>query len=294
MDGSTAGKFIAIHGHLVVVGKSPDGDSMRFVPDQPELLKRLAHSGRLRPSADGSVQLRFEAIDAPETHYEARAQSLGDAARTRLLSLAGFRDVVFNSNQIVKSANPASVPAVIAAKMVEANGRPVAYVWAGDHLPAAQDGEVMALPAPTLASSLGAQMLEAGLAYLTLYTSTPAPHRRLFREVAQRATRDHLGVWTTDATASFDLVDQSSVGVGGQLILPKLFRRCTDYLRARTQGFTGTLPEWIASTATAGPVNEDDAVWDGATPTHLADLIQQTGDHVQFTADLLNLVFVEK
>ncbi|HSX02979.1 MAG TPA: thermonuclease family protein [Candidatus Saccharimonadia bacterium] len=294
MDESTASNFIAIHGRLVILHKSPDGDSIRFVPDQSALLERLAHSERLRPSPDGSVQLRFEAIDAPETHYENRAQPLGDEARAWLLELAGFSDVVFNPNQIVMSATPASVPAVIAARMVEANGRPVAYVWVGDHLPAGQDGDTVALPAALLRTSLGAQMLEAGLAYLTLYTSTPAVHRRVFRAIAQQAKHDQLGVWAADATANFELVDQSSIGPSGQLVLPKLFRRCTDYLRARGQGFTGSLPDWISSTTTAGSTDENDAVWAGATLTHLADIVQQTGSRIQLTDDLLSLVFVEK
>ena len=44
-----------------------------------------------------------------------------------------------------------------------------------------------------------------------------------------------LGIWPLDKTTSgFALSSQDSIGPNGTLILPKLFRRCTDYLRSRT------------------------------------------------------------
>jgi hypothetical protein len=56
---------------------------------------------------------------------------------------------------------------------------------------------------------------------------------------------------------------RASIGPEGQLILPKLFRRATDYLGAVAGGF-------------------------------LSDLLVQANDTVRFQADLLDVVFVEK
>ena len=39
--------YLAIHGRLVVVGKEPDGDSVRFVADQPEHYAQLKNGYHL-------------------------------------------------------------------------------------------------------------------------------------------------------------------------------------------------------------------------------------------------------
>ena len=72
--------MLSLRGELVVVGKSPDGDSIRFIPRSPALLRSLAGGGRVDPSADGSVQLRLDGIDAPELHYNGLAQPLAEPA----------------------------------------------------------------------------------------------------------------------------------------------------------------------------------------------------------------------
>ena len=53
-----------LRGRYVVIGKAPDGDSMRFIPDSPDELPLLSSADRIRISGDGSVQLRFEGVDA--------------------------------------------------------------------------------------------------------------------------------------------------------------------------------------------------------------------------------------
>jgi len=71
------------------------------------------------------------------------------------------------------------------------------------------------------------------MAYLTLYTSTPATHGRALRAVAGEAREEDRGVWAADETDEFRLADQGSISPpDGALVLPKLFRRCTDYLKA--------------------------------------------------------------
>lgn len=163
-------QFIALTGKIIIIGKSPDGDSLRFVPDTPEHFSKLAFSYRLRVSPDGSSQLRFEAIDTPETHYEYLAQPLGDAARDALLRLAGFSHITFNKETVL-TATPVSVPATIVSRMVEVNGRPVAYVFLGVD-PGLNDGLPVPQLEPFLPRSLNAAMLANGMAYPTFYTST--------------------------------------------------------------------------------------------------------------------------
>ena len=286
-----------LKGKLTIVGKSPDGDSIRFVPAKPELIDDLYRGDRARPSrVDGSFQLRLEGIDSPETHYGKDAQPQGEPARDWLLEQAGFTNVVFDQNSTVQSAEPATRPATILTKGVDPNGRPIAYLLAGDDGADLRDGAWSELEPALLDRTLNARSLAAGLSYLTLYTSTPAAHRTRLRRIAGQARDAGKGVWAVDETAMFKLADQASISPpNGALILPKLFRRCTDYLKDRADGFRGTLPDWLVSVSGSGTRSENDQVLvGGRSEVPLSSLVKQLNDSISFTADLLDIVFVEK
>lgn len=280
---------LCLRGELVVIGKQPDGDSIRFVPDTPTLLARLDHAGRARRSSDGSLQLRVEGIDAPETHYNTLAQPLGDPARDRLLALCGFTDVQHGTGaqaQTVTDATPPRIAAAILSHTVDADGRPVSFLLVGALPP---DGADVPIAPALLRRTLNARLLADGSAYLTLYASLDKPLRAGLRAIAARAHDGGLGVWPRDASAGFTLTTQASIGPDGALILPKLFRRCSDYLRTRTPG--ETLPDWLR----ARPDTEDDELSVAGGPlVRLSDLIEQRGDEIAFTAPLLDLVFQER
>ena len=285
-----------LRGELVVVGKSPDGDSIRFVPERPALLRDLQRGDRVRITrADGSVQLRLEGIDAPETHYGGDAQPRGTEARDWLLEQAGFADVVFDQAGSVQSATPATRPATALSKGIDPNGRPIAYLLVDDGADL-RDGAWTHVDRALLDRTLNARSLAFGLSYLTLYTSTPAPHRERLRAIASDAREAGKGVWAADESELFQLVSQASISPpNGVLILPKLFRRCTDYLKARAEGFSGTLPDWLVSVSATGSRPEDDRVLIcGRTEVLLSQVVKQLNDRISFTADLLDVVFVEK
>lgn len=290
--------FLCIHGELVIVGYEPDGDSVRFIADDVTRYGQLKRADRIRPSQrDRSVQLRFEGVDAPELHYGTDAQPLGDTARDALLAWIGFTAIEYDqkSKTRVRSATPTSVRAAILAQMAEVNGRPVAYVLVetAGNLPA--DGTWVNVDEALLDQTLNARLLSEGQAYYTVYTSTPVNHRHHFQALADDARTKELGVWGQDSTADWVLADQASIGPDGQLILPKLFRRCTDYLKAVAKGFTGNLGDWlIASSATPTRDENDRVLLRNTTEVHLSDLIQQRNQHIAFQADLLELTFVEK
>ena len=132
------------------------------------------------------------------------------------------------------------------------------------------------------------------MAYYTVYTSTPFVHRQLLREAAAAARNAGQGVWQGDTTSDFVLEDQPSISPTGQLILPKLFRRCTDYLKDIAAGFQGNLSDWLIWVS-KGSRNENDLVVVNETiELHLSDLLAQRNRHVVFQADLLDITFLEK
>ncbi len=275
-------RLLCLRGELVVVGKSPDGDSIRFRPSSPALVRTLENGERARASSDGTFQLRLDGIDAPETHYNGHAQPHGEPARDALLDWCRFGDVRWVGGE-VSSAEPETIPSAILAKLVDLNGRPVVFLLRDDLPPDGEDAEV------PLGATANAALLEPGAAYVTLYSSTDPELRDELRELGRRARSGGLGVWPDDDSGGFALASQDSIGPGGSLILPKLFRRCTDYLRSRTA--QETLPEWMGR---MGDAQDDLVSVAGAAPVRLRTLISQAGDRIALDADPLDLVFSEK
>lgn len=292
--------FLCIPGEFVVIGKEPDGDSVRFKADNPDLFKRLHNAHRIlqKISRDGTVQLRFEAIDAPELHYGSAAQPLGKEARDTVLDIMGFTNVQYdNPDQTrVSSATPETVRGMILSKSGEANGRPVSYVFLEADTKGFQAGHWTHLDAARLAKTVNVRMLESGLAYLTLYTSTPYEHREVLREITKGVRESGKGVWEVDKTNDYVLESQADLAPGpdGQLILPKLFRRSTDYLKAVAKGFSGGLKDWLLKNTDGTRPENDRLLINESTEVSLSDVILQENRHVIFQPDLLDVTFVEK
>jgi endonuclease YncB( thermonuclease family) len=289
---TVAGAFRFIKGAFKIIGKEPDGDSVRFIPDNPQFVRELKNSSRVKFSSDGSVQLRFEAIDAPELHFGQEAQPLGAESRDALLKLMGFSGIQYTSAGLqVSASNPDRVRGAILSTAAEANGRPVSYVLLERDAAGLKDGSSMGVDANILRRTMNFKMLENGLAYLTVYTTTPESHRVFLRGVSAAARQAKKGVWAVDKTSDFSLDNQDSIGERGQLILPKLFRRATSYVQDRAKGkFNGSLPQWV-ETSVQRSQSQNDAVSVGGSGKRLSDLIRQQGRRVQFRADVLDLVF---
>lgn len=67
-----------IAGMFTIRGAQPDGDSIRFTPDEPTQWDLITGPNRVKRNSTGAAQLRLDAIDALETHYGApRTHQLG-------------------------------------------------------------------------------------------------------------------------------------------------------------------------------------------------------------------------
>lgn len=289
--------YRVIRGEFVVLGKKPDGDSVRFLAANPDNYQGLQRADRIDPSTvDGSVQLRFEGVDAPETHYGSAAQPLGDAARDALLAWMGFASLQYsatNPGEVV-AATPTTIPAAILSKAVDPNGRPIAYALLDADAAGLDDGDWVWVDAPILARTLNRRLLAEGHAYYTVYTSTPRGHREYLRGVAADSRAAGLGLWPIDMTKEWTLETQASIAPGGQLILPKLFRRCTDYLKAVDRGFVGNLTDWLLANATGSRSEDDHVLICGTVEVPLSVLLTQRNRRIRFAPDVLDVVFVEK
>jgi hypothetical protein len=286
--------YQAIHGDFIIQGKQPDGDSVRFIADDPELYSYLQRSERITLSADNSVQLRFQSIDSPELHYGRDAQPMGEESRDGLLKMMGFKKIQYEGNKVV-SAKPATVPGWILSNAVERNGRPVSYTLLEGDIEGVEDGSAVHLSQELIQRTLNYKALSKGLAYLNLYSSVPLVHRRSLRTVAATARAEGLGVWAIDHTPNFTLPDLASVSApDGALIYPKFFRRCVDYFKAVEKGFEYDLKEWLLWTETTSNSENDSVLLNGRTEVKLSDLIVQQNSRISIQADTIDLVFLER
>jgi len=225
-----------VKGHYRIVGASPDGDSVRFYPQDPDVWGRAGIA--VRTNSTGGVQLRLDAIDALETHYtppHARSPwrqpaDLGDGAASALLDLLGFRTVVRDDRGYVTTATPDQTPGYILTRFADKYGRAVATAFPGGRRGRAVDGSTIYLDVEELHRSVNYQMLASGWVYPTFYSKLYVDLRDDLATAAVAARTAGEGVWATDATLEGFRLQSRAQLTEALVILPKLFRRLAEYL----------------------------------------------------------------
>jgi hypothetical protein len=282
--------FTVLKGSFHVRNYSPDGDSVRFRPDDPQRLRGLSgFPAKINPQ--GHVQLRVEAIDALETHFSPRGGSgalhqplaLAHAAGDHLLGFLGITNVVWDDAHATVLQASDGVRGHILARTVEKNGRPVAFLYAGE--PAETDGTAVFLDTNRLRRSYNYASLAAGLTYPTYYRSLFSDLRQALTEAAEAARVAGMGVYVMDRTT--DGCDVSSLEdiTRRHTILPKLFRRLSEYLvsMGTVEGFKRTLELAQEPVLDLRHTNF----------THLDTFVEQEGNRIRLTRRPEELVFDE-
>ncbi len=281
----TAPTLLTLHGDIVLTGSRPTGNQVQFRPRNLDLLAELPRGEGARVAADGTVRLRLDGLDAPEVDYDGLAQPFAGESRNALLERLGFRHVCFDGPEVT-SAEPATAPVLLLARRVDASGRLRAFAFAGLAMP---DGEWSEVDHELLGRSINASLLREGFVYLSLSESIARIHSERLRDCTRAARKEERGIWGRDATREFTLVNQDSLGPEGQLVLPRVFRRASLYLRLREHG--ETLPEWLKRSTREGHTL-DDEVLDGRE-VKLSDLLEHEHETVRFREDPTEVVFVE-
>lgn len=245
--------FILVKGTFHILGKEPDGDSVRFKATNKNLWKRLTtESGKsitkdITSKTDGTVQLRIESIDALETHYKGRHQRMDLAmpATLHILSLLGFKNVQLGpSGKKVVHVDNDGIPGFILTRYIDnpLYGRPVAFVFSGTtNLP---DGNDTFLSTSLLRKSINYQMMQSGLAYPVYYNTLFFDLRNEFNKALKSARSKQKNLWRKpdgdktnigfNAVKVVDLEDK-------EVVFPKLFRRLMDFYAANDLGYTKSL-----------------------------------------------------
>lgn len=233
--------FRVITGSFHVAGYSPDGDSIRFKPDDLNNIFML-DGGLPRPNVRGHVQLRIEGIDALETHYSLQSgggtveqpRRLADAATDRLLEFLGIGNVVWNATRSAIVSAEDGVRGYVLSRAADKFGRPIAFVFSGE--PPADDGSMFRLEADFMRDSFNHHALGEGLAYPTYYWGLFHDLRDELTAAVSAARNAVRGIYERDVTtAGFEVLSLTDL-TDELVIMPKLFRRLSEYVNS-----TGTV-----------------------------------------------------
>lgn len=267
--------FLVITGEFVPEAGHPDGDSIRFRPDTPSLLYRLTRRGRphkLSPTT-GTVQLRFEGIDTME---KAANAEFANSATSANLALCGVPD------------GTGTAKGYICSNQLGPNGRPIAFVFAGNNPPRA-DGDSVFLKPEDMAQSVNGKQLAKGHAYPLFYDTLYHDLRGAMTELMQTARMAGEGVWAEDASGTGAIYTGAASLKTMKPLFPKLWRRLDHYSRDRDVEDPETLNELPQFLEYDRPdrVLVINKVWQ----TGFHNLIEVQGNKVSINEAVHNLVF---
>lgn len=210
--------FTVVKGEFVPEAGRPDGDSMRFRPDDPSPIFKLKRRG-FGPKingTNGTIQLRFEGIDTMESKA---AKPFSSDATLANLELCGVPDGTGTSRGYILS------------NQIGPNGRPIAFVFAGE--PDEDDGSETFLDADRMKDSVNYKQIEQSHAYPLFYDTLYSELRIALADAVVAARESGSKIWSSDATNS----GVSYTGSGSletmSPIFPKLWRRLDSYSKDR-------------------------------------------------------------
>jgi len=277
--------FTLIKGTFHVLGYSPDGDSIRFKAKDSTLWKKLSGPAA-ELNARGHAQLRIEAVDALETHYQGFCQPErpARAATSCLLSHLGINEVVWNDTHstVVKAQD--GTEGFILARSTESNRRPVAFVFAGET--EEKDGAEITLNESILKESYNYKLLASGLAYPMYYNGLFSDLRLPLTEAVTSARAEGKGLWPNDKTTRGFSVSSLKAITEEVAILPKLFRRIVDYIGegGKIDGFKEHLQKGCEPLVRIQQVHF----------TRLDAIVDVRGEKVRLAEAPENLIFMDK
>jgi hypothetical protein len=277
--------FTLIKGTFHVQGYSPDGNSIRFKAKDHSLWKKLSGPA-VELNARGHAQLRIEAVDALETHYQGACQPPrpARAATSYLLSQLGIDEVIWDETHYTVVKAQDGTKGYILSRSTESNRRPVAFVFAGET--EEKDGAEITLNEAILKESYNYRLLAQGLAYPMYYNGLFSDLRLPLTTAVTSARSEGKGLWPYDRTTKGFSVSSLKTITEEVAILPKLFRRIVDYMGAggRIDGFKEHLQKGCEPLVRIKQVHF----------TRFDAIVDMRGDKVRLAEAPENLIFMDK
>lgn len=241
-------------------GPQPDGDTVTFQADNLALVRGLPWLSGRGPNVNtrGNIPVRYEGIDALETHFQGANQQLhfANAARDENLRLLGFKNVKFWADlpNVVESVDANPLPGYVIANGIEANGRLLGLVYSGAaHHP---DGANVFVDNALIDQSVNTKLVMAGLAYMEPYDTMPISLVQHMRQVIAKARQNNAGLFAAEdvSTTNADSIPDLAK-LEGLVMWPKLFRRLAAYFSQGHAGL-GQFDDWMRQ----DPIHRDDSL----------------------------------
>lgn len=277
-----AGEFWIHYPDMPRQGPQPDGDTITFKPDNRSLVMGLKKFGPRWPNFNKreTIPVRFEGINALETHFNGAHQDLelANKARDTMLAKIGFKDVVFWDDlpNVVESVSNNPLRGYIIANGIDSNGRVIAFVYPGNLK--AKDGEQIFLNSEMMLDSVNAAILTGGLAYAAIYTSLPIDLINALVKRTHEVRIKGLGVYgresfDTNRSAHIEGFDE----IEHMIMWPKLFRRLASFFSSESSNLSEFIG-WLR----ADIINRDDHMQlPNGELGNLHDLIAVDGDSLR-------------
>jgi endonuclease YncB( thermonuclease family) len=273
----------------------PDGDTISFEPDSIGLVMNLPQLAGKSPSIKNNrIDVRYEGIDALESHYYKKHQNIkfANEATRKNLELLGFSGVTFKSDSPtdIKSISPNKLPGYVIALGIEKYGRMLGFIYSG--ATNLRDGEIVHSDEPflILSQSINIELVTAGLVYAAPYDSMPDRLVSRLRDIITTARNGKLGIWLKeDITTEKACIIKDINGLQELIMWPKLFRRLSKYFKGNNSGLIG-FDGWLRSNT-----DEDIPLLlpDGKSG-YLHDAYQINGDTLRLKFKPEDLILVEK
>jgi endonuclease YncB( thermonuclease family) len=208
--------FTLIQGTFKPDTGRPDGDTVRFAPNNSMLVFVLQRAGRLPKinQNNGTISLRYEGIDAMEK--EARIPESRDATENNL-DLLGITETVRETEGYILS------------KQIDPNGRPISFIFTGKLEDGEADGDSVFLTPERMKSSLNYQLIVNGNVYPLYYDTLFFDLRQELTKAVLTARDSDKGIWQDDVTTKGFAWEGANSLENLPPIFPKLWRRLQGY-----------------------------------------------------------------
>jgi len=273
-----------IQGTFHVAGFSPDGDSIRFQAKNDTHWDAFAWKKQANKNSK-KKQLRFEAIDALETHYEESHQprSFGIAALDVLLKMLGIDKVILNLSltRIYSAAD--GTDGFIACQALDVYDRPVSLVFAKNA--SLRDGDEVTLDDLPMDACVNMKMAKMGLVYPTFYSTMEEGLLDVFTKLTKTCRDKQVGLWALDKTGYFTIWNTTTIA-DDIVILPKIFRRLTTFFQDSS--------DFSQLTDYLGKKKDKVKIRSTGQTTYLSKLLEIDGRNIRFAYKPEDLIFDPK
>ena len=201
----------------------PDGDSIRFMPDNP-MESPISESGI---ETGETINLRYEGIDTLEIDRDGNGIDQG---------CFGYEATNKNRELLGVPNQDDTKEGYILTRRLTRWGRPIAFLFTGEA--PEQDGSSVWLTADWMKDSVNFQLIEAGLAYPLFYDTLFKDLREAIKSAAAAAQSKRLGLWPHDQTRDGVIWNGRDSLAELQPIFPKIWRRLKKYARQGSEADT--------------------------------------------------------